>query len=400
VKKNLPILVIIVTIMALIIYSSKKTVRRINWEESFNEKSNTPYGLSVFYKELPTLFKEKKILTVYHMPHSYLRANSKDTLKRHKAKGNFIIIGNSNYLYAEAVYELLDFVEKGNTLFISDYNYPETLSDTLNVNIDYVFNEKDSISELSLKHDHFNSFNIDKNDGDYYFENLEQTNYTTLGYSEIEEKRVNFIKIKRGEGNIYLHLQPKAFTNYNLLKENRYEYVEGLISYLPNENIYFDSYSKIYNSYNDDVEKESNLSWFLQQRAFRWAWYFALLLTLIFIIFNAKRKQRIIKIVKPLQNTTVAFVKTISNLYFETQDHKNLVYKKIIYFLEKVRKDYNIDTHELNDEFIKKLASKSGKKVEEIKKLINYINWLRSKNEFFEENLIKLNKYIEAFYSK
>ena len=126
----------------------------------------------------------------------------------------------------------------------------------------------------------------------------------------------------------------------------------------------------------------------------------AIIFGLLFMIFNAKRRQRIIKIIKPLQNTTVAFVKTISNLYFETQDHKNLIDKKITYFLEKIRTDFNLDTSVLNDEFIQKLASKSGKKKEDIKKLIDFINWLRSKNEFFEENLVKLNRHIEAFYSK
>jgi spore coat protein CotH len=118
------------------------------------------------------------------------------------------------------------------------------------------------------------------------------------------------------------------------------------------------------------------------------------------MIFNAKRRQRIIKIIKPLQNTTVGFVKTVSNLYFETQDHKNLIDKKITYFLEKIRTDYNLDTSTLNEEFIEKLTSKTGKKKDDIKKLIDFIDWLKSKNEFFEENLVKLNRHIEAFYSK
>ena len=117
------------------------------------------------------------------------------------------------------------------------------------------------------------------------------------------------------------------------------------------------------------------------------------------MIFNAKRRQRIIKIIKPLQNTTVAFVKTVSNLYFETQDHKNLIHKKITYFLEKIRMDYNLDTSVLNDEFILRLASKAGKKQDVVKKLIDYINWLKPKREYTERNLITLNKFIEAFYS-
>ena len=117
------------------------------------------------------------------------------------------------------------------------------------------------------------------------------------------------------------------------------------------------------------------------------------------MVFNAKRRQRIIPIVKPLENTTVGFVKTISNLYYETQDHKNLIDKKITYFLEKIRSDYNLDTTNLNDEFITKLSQKSGKNKESVKKTINFINWLRTKNEFFEENLLKLNTHIEKFYS-
>ena len=200
------------------------------------------------------------------------------------------------------------------------------------------------------------------------------------------------------EGKIYLHLEPKAFTNYNLLKDDRYKYAEGVISYLPENDVYFDSYTKIQTGYDGNVEKESNLSWFLEQLAFKWAWYTALIFGFLFMIFNAKRRQRIIKIIKPLQNTTLAFVKTISNLYFETQDHKNLINKKITYFLERIRTDFNIDTSTLNDAFIIKLASKTGKKKDDIKTLIDYINWLRTKNEFFEDNLIKLNKLIEAFY--
>jgi len=125
----------------------------------------------------------------------------------------------------------------------------------------------------------------------------------------------------------------------------------------------------------------------------------ALILTVLFVIFNATRRQRIITTLTPLENTTLGFVKTISNLYFETQDHKNLIDKKIIYFLEKVRADYHVETSVLDEEFINTLASKSGKKKEKVKKLVNFINWLRTKNEFFEDNLLKLNRHIEDFYS-
>jgi len=400
-KKILPVLfVILALIVTAAIVIGVKTTKTVDWEESFNEKSNKPYGVSIFYKELPKLFKNHKVRTVYHQPASYLRANSEDGYGEHVAKGSFIIIGNSDYLEDDSVNELLNFVDAGNTLFISDYYFTQKIHDTLNIDIDYIINEKDSTSYQSLKYLGIQDIAIDRNEGDNYFASFDSINYKVLGYSKIDYKHVNFIEVPFGEGNIYLHLEPKAFTNYNLLKENRYKYAEGIISYLPENDIYFDSYTKIQTGYDGNVEKESNLSWFLEQLSFKWAWYTAIIFGILFIIFNAKRRQRIIKIIKPLQNTTVAFVKTISNLYFETQDHKNLIDKKITYFLEKIRTDYNLDTSALNDEFIQKLASKTGKKKDDVKKLIDFINWLRSKNEFFEENLIKLNKHIEAFYSK
>ncbi len=399
-KKLVPIFFIIIALVitAAVTIGIKKT-KTVDWEESFNEKSNKPYGVSVFYKELPNLFKKHKVRTVYHSPESYLEANSENGYGDHVAKGSFIIIGNSDYLGDDAVDALLHFVDEGNTLFISDYYFTQKIHDTLQIDTKYSENKKDSISYVSLENNRLLNVKIAKNEGANYFSSFDSINYSILGHIKTDKKHVNFIEIPFGKGHIYLHLEPKVFTNYNILKGNRYKYAEGVISFLPENDVYFDSYTKIQSGYND-AEKKSNLSWFLEQLAFKWAWYTALVFTILFIIFNAKRRQRIIKIIKPLQNTTVAFVKTVSNLYFDIQDHKNLINKKITYFLEKIRTDYNLDTAVLNDEFITKLASKTGKKKEDVKRLIDYINWLQSKKEFFEGNLLTLNKHIEAFYSK
>lgn len=400
-KKILPILIILVAIIvtAAVVIGVKRT-KTIDWEESFDEKSNKPYGVSVLYKELPNLFKDHKFRTVYHQPDSYLSANSEDGYGEHIAEGSYIIIGNSDYLEDESIDELLNFVDAGNTLFISDYYFSQKFHDTLDVSVDFIDNEKDSISYQSLKHLSIEETMLDRNPSDQYFSEFDSINHKVLGHSKIDYKHVNFLQVPFGSGNVFLHLEPKAFTNYNLLKEDRYKYVEGVLSYLPDNDIYFDSYTKMQTGYDGDVEQESNLGWFLEQLSFKWAWYTAIIFGILFMIFNAKRRQRIIKIIKPLQNTTVAFVKTVSNLYFDTQDHKNLVDKKITYFLEKIRHDLNINTDILDEEFKEKLASKTGKKKEDVKKLVDYINLMRSKNEFFEENLTKLNRHIEAFYSK
>ena len=397
--KILPISIVIILVILGAFTLSIKRTKTVDWEESFNEKSNKPYGTSVLYKELPKLFKANKVRTVYHQPSSYLIANSENGYGDHVAKGNYIIIGKSDYLSDFSVNKLLEFVSHGNTLFISDYYYPQKLHDTLNIAIRYVENpKKDSISTLSFQYEKFKTYIIDKNEGDSYFSSYDSINYNVLGYSKTDSLRVNFINVPFGKGKILLHTEPKAFTNYHILKDDRYEYTEYVLSFLQDSDVYFDSYSKRQTAYGN-AEQKSNLSWFLEQLSFRWAWYTALVFTLLFVIFNAKRRQRIIKIIKPLQNTSLAFIKTISNLYIESKDYNNLINKKITYFLERIRADFNLDTSELNDAFVKKLASKSGKKEEDVSQLVKYINWLRTKEQPAEVSFIKLNTFIEDFYA-
>ncbi|MEZ4858200.1 MAG: hypothetical protein R2781_05260 [Flavobacteriaceae bacterium] len=393
------IILLIIVLVRSCHFSYQKT---IDWEESFSEKSNKPYGLSVFYKELGIIFKDKKVRTLYHQPDSYFYANSEDGYGDHIAKGMYLKIGNTQTLTYESVNELLYFVGDGNTVFLSDYYLPTLLADTLGLDVAYRVNEKDSVSSLSFEKPSFleKEIQLDRNRGDFYFKKIDSVSYEVLGYTNNGEKNINFIKVPFQNGTFLLHLQPKVFTNYHLLAANNYKYIEGILSYFPEEDMYFDSALKYQTPYNNEVEKTSDLSWFLQQRAFKWAWYLSLLLIVLFVIFNAKRRQRIVAIVKPLDNTTVAFVKTISNLYFETQDHKNIIEKKSTYFLARIRAQYHLDTATLDDEFIERLSLKSGVKKEKVKTLINYIVWLRNKRQYFESNLIQLNKYMEAFYSE
>ena len=114
------------------------------------------------------------------------------------------------------------------------------------------------------------------------------------------------------------------------------------------------------------------------------------------MIFNAKRKQRVVPIIQPLQNTTVDFAKTIGNLYYQEGNHQNIIDKKIIYFLEKIRHDYLIETTTLDENFITKFHLKSGKNIDDIKNVVQLINYQRTTyHQSIEDDLIELNNAIE-----
>src|SRR5690606_31850597 len=124
----------------------------------------------------------------------------------------------------------------------------------------------------------------------------------------------------------------------------------------------------------------SPMRYVLSQEALIWAYYLLLSGLLIFVIFRGKREQRIIPVVKPLENSSVEFAKTLSVLYLEHGDFSNIIAKKINFFLENIRSKLYLNTENLSQDFIKNLASKSGNTEEKTSELIEYIIHLKGKS--------------------
>jgi len=121
---------------------------------------------------------------------------------------------------------------------------------------------------------------------------------------------------------------------------------------------------------------------------------------LLYLLFNAKRRQRVVPVVKPLRNTTVEFIQTIGNLYFQEGDTVNIVQKKIIYFLDRVRNRYYLDTSKLDESFAEKLHNKSGKNKALIDSILHFINDFEKKKFAIQVDLVKLNSLIEEFWKE
>ena len=120
-------------------------------------------------------------------------------------------------------------------------------------------------------------------------------------------------------------MQPASFTNYYLLNNKEFIYAEKVLSYLPKGNLFCLSKSQ-----NGEQISESPMRYIFSQPSLKWAWLVFIFGMLFFMLFNAKRKQRIVPIIAPLQNTTVDFTKTIGNLYYQEGEHQNIINKKII----------------------------------------------------------------------
>lgn len=388
---------VLVFILALILIADHNQPKMIDWTPTYSVNDKIPFGLYVFDKEIGGFFKNHKIERISTVtPYEFLDSHyDSDTLiENYSIKGTFITISENNTIDEVSAKEIFYFVSRGNSAFLSMKTFPQNLLDSLKIKINSDY--QNSINTVWLANQNLKTkkYNFPQNI-QTYFSKIDTANTQVLGYqasaSKKGKKLINYIKIPYHQGAFYLHTQPVAFTNYNLLKANNYQYTENVLSYLPKGDIFW--YTQGQN--NEDIS-QSPLRYILGQPALKWAWYFFLFGMLIFIIFNVKRKQRIVPILKPLPNLTVDFTKTIGNLYYQEGDHDNIIDKKIIYFLEKIRNEYLIDTTKLDDHFIQKLHHKTGKSITDIQELVFLINEHRkSYHGSLEEDLVRINNAIE-----
>jgi hypothetical protein len=215
-----------------------------------------------------------------------------------------------------------------------------------------------------------------------------------LGRSE--NGHPNFIKVHYlSGGNIYFHFAPIAFSNFFLLHKNNMDYYNDVLSYLPHDAdvVYWDDYFR-----NKDYKDFSPLAVILKNDSLRWAFWMVIAIFLFLLLFQSKRRQRLIPLKKPVKNTTLDFVRTVGRLYYQRRDNKNLAQKMAAHFLDHVRTKYHMPTTLLDDQFTHKLAFKSGYDTEALKQVIYSVSTLSDYPALTDEELITFSKNLESFY--
>lgn len=397
---------LLVFIVLGIIYIESIKPKEINWFPSYDAKHKIPYGTYILHKEIPSLFANKKVRDVYQSPYLFL----KDSIN----KGTYFFVDGKLNFGEEEFNELLKFVARGNDVFIAtnDFNL-----DTLNVKTKQLsttaFEEKAYQNIVNKKLD-ANEYHFDRDFPKAYFSNVDTLKTTVLGELLIKNEKdsivshkPNFIKTEFGRGSFYLHTFPQAFTNYNMLLDTNHMYVASVLSYLNRNNnnslgeqnasssgstIIWDAYYKTGKS-----RISSPMHYILSSKHLKWAYYMALIGVLFFVIFKGKRDQRFIPVITPLKNQTLAFTRTIANMYYEKSDHKNIAIHKINYFLEYIRITHRLSTLKIDTIFYEKLASRSGNSLEKVEVLFKKITIIQSKEKITQEELIALNMGIEMF---
>ena len=400
-KKIIPYLaggLMVLLLLVLIIASRGRMVRRMDERITLRQRDSIPYGTSAAKKLLPSLFPGADVYFDTRYPGSW------DDIESFNPNQAVILVADYFYADEDELDRISRFAAKGNTVFIMARTFSDDAANYFNLTFGnaytYLVADDDSM-KLRLESTFFAADSLFTYPGkkyDGFIQKMVTGRAGVLGRNE--RGSPNFIRLRKGGGNIYLHTAPLAFSNYFILHKNNIRYFQSVLSVIPSN-----ARAVLWNEYfleklrNPGRKKETNwLSKLFQYPAFKWGLLTALGTLFLFVLLGMRRKQRMIPPHSKPKNDSLDFVKTLGRLYYDQRDHKNLAVKMGAYFLEHVRSHYKMPTHTLDSEFVRTLHVKSGYPEEELQTIISTIGQLAMQGGISEESLARFHHQLELFY--
>jgi len=390
--------------------------KKTEWDVTLKSIDKKPYGTYLAFQSLKYYFPNAQVSTLS----KWFSYNNIDREVKYNYHGTTLLVLEGLTLnLTETEWEhILQFAHDGNEVVLFNAYMDHKILNSLNCYKkrqgmeEYPLSRfntgEKNIGALSLKNiaDNFgynghslqSYFEPDTADGKDYSDTLSSlahfgidTEPDTLGYVR---NKADIIRYAVGEGHITLHAAPLVLSNYFLLQPNNLHYLDGLWSTLPHDinYVYWHEYYK-----RSMPESGANILW--RYPSTRYAVILAIIALLTYVLFESKRRQRIVPVIAPLQNSSVSFVETVGRLYYNKRDHNNLADKMISHFLEWVRTTYYMNTNQINETFVQQLAMKSGQPEDLVRTLVNMIHETRLRTTTGDEAyLYELYNTIQLFY--
>ncbi|MCP4520670.1 MAG: DUF4350 domain-containing protein [Cytophagales bacterium] len=407
--KNKPAIFVFVVLGLLVLFLAivfSTVSKKPDWNATYEKDDKDPYGDYILTERLPDLFPDQEIIICERSLYEELAYNSFIHDVVDKEEGTYFFVTDRFQISDNDWDELVNYVGVGGNVFIASHSFNPKMNDFLGIGMSHSFYEKDFSaqdfqgvdSEISLNFINpklkreGNYFFREKTVG-YYFAELDSINTTILAVNSLNQ--ATYVKVGYGSGYFYLNTTPLAFTNYNMLYHGNDEFISKSLSYFPADKpIYWDEYYKPM-KYHGKTEGE--LAFIMKYEGLKWAWYLILTTAFIYVLFNMKRVQRIIPVLTAPKNSTLEFVRTVSQLYYRRGEHSDIAQKKVHFFYNYIRTSYYLNPMDQDDAFFKKLSMKASMEEPELRKLFNYLSFVSGRSTFSEQELHLLNKKINDF---
>lgn len=364
----------------------------VDWTPTYGPSDKNPFGAYVVNQLMTALFPGQPVsttqLTVYEL---------RDSLK---PGVNLISLSNQFAPDRESVKVLLAKIDSGAHVFIGAFFFSNLFADTLGLKSrDIVtrrltnaasLNDTVALQFVQPGWD-VNPYFYKMENVSNFFDDTDAIPHPVQVLARNSWKEPVTLKISIGKGKLVVSTVPLAFTNAYALTGANHEFIEKTWSHLPVAPVVWTDYYQ-----NGRRGARTPLRYILSEEPLRWAYYLVMGGILLYVLVEAKRRQRHIPIVRPPRNTTLDFVRTIGNMYWQARDYKAIADKKIAFFMDYLRTRYFL-AGEAPETFAQALAHKSGNSLQETEELLALIHVIQAAPAVTPQMLTDLNKRIEQF---
>lgn len=395
-KFNRWFILFVVVFLALVFVAEYRMPRKFVWNPTFSHNDKQPFGCYVFDSILSVSLPRG-----YEVTKQSLYQMKDDSLRR----GYIVLVSNqlSWDLGEQETKALLSLAEKGNKVLVAYDGINASLQDTLNYRVIPGF------QQLSLREYVMQGKSRDTLiwEGDSVYDRRSYYFYPQVMLSRIKNHNDSLpvkqlatiyhryqnglsddvpvttdtasaaMSIPVGKGEIIVVSTPLVFTNYGILDAPNHEYIFRILSEMGDLPIVRTE------AYTKTTEEASPLRYFLSQPPLRWAVTLGFIAILVFMVFTARRRQRVIPEVEKPKNRNLEFVKLIGTLYYQKRDYRDLVLKKYAYFAEEMRRVLHVDLTDKSEDLrtFSVIATQAGMEEQEVSNLVDIIRQLEDDEE-------------------
>jgi hypothetical protein len=400
-KKTWPYILLLLIVLFVLFRASRKVARRdIIWKDDYTQRSHSPLGCYVYSRFIDEMMDGQTETTDKTAYVQLADSNYR--------KSNYIFVNNEFNASNQDADQLCRYVIAGNTVFISAHSFG-FLADTLRLSLTdplYYTMDEDSVNSLgNVMNTGSQSVEANLVNPSLHFPKNIRFDHTTFApvFSHVDTARTtllgtdghgraNFIRVKLGKGQFYLHTLPDAFGNYYSASANTAPYLFRILSYLPVQQTILDTHYK-----SGRVENTDPRRYIFSEPALRLAYFVLIIAGMIALLFGGKRRQRPVPVIAPPTNTTLEFVEQVGVLYYRKGSHLDIARKKALYFLENIRSRFYVQTNHFDDRFLERIVNLSGISAEKIRHLFATISQLQTRQNYSEKELKHLEQIIREF---
>lgn len=393
-------------ILMVTLFASGCRNKTMNKRLTLWRNDKIPYGLSYTRSVIPYLFPDAVIINSDENPVE-LNAALEDSLNK---RAGLVIITPKMRPDEQEINSIMDFIAKGNHVFISTLELGRNFQDSLRIETKYSDSKYSSGDSMSFSLEHLGDtsrdyFTYPGRRVDNYVARYDSAITWIRGYNGNGEP--NLIEFDyKGGGSLVVQVAPIAYTNFFLLHKSNTRYLDETLSYLPDslQTIYWDDYYRYHTDgkKNDDNRPNtfSKLGVFMKDPILRWVVILLFVLFAFVYLFESRRRQRVRVVEAVTGNPSVDFVKTVGSLYFQAKDNKDLAIKMSNHFTEYVRGRYMLNVSIQDDSFADRLSHKSGFSKDKLKEILQTIRNFNEADSVDDKALLQFDHKLQDFYKQ